>query len=58
LTAALANGVIIALAIVGLVAFLALLALVRVIMRRDITWHRFRAGVFFERDQDNDSPSP
>lgn len=55
-TADLSNGTIVVLAVLALIAFLCVLGLARVMLRRDIGWRRFRVGVFFERDQNDGAP--
>lgn len=50
---ALSNATTITIAVVGLFALLAIVALVRYVVRREPTppsWKRYRLGVFLERD--------
>jgi len=48
---ALTGATTITVSVVGLFAFLAILALLRVLLRRsDPTWRTFRVGFFLERD--------
>lgn len=54
-TASLSNGTIVVLAVLALVAFLCVLGLARVLLRRDVGWRRFRVGVFFERDENDNA---
>lgn len=57
---ALSGATTITISVVGLAALIAILALLRVVFRRDrpeASWRRYRMGVFVERDADAHRPS-